>query len=267
MRARQLGERVWRPLAEVPGAVVWLRPPSATERRQPIGVLLDSTGLSVRGAGSYRESRPVHSEADRAALRKRRTYLKLHPVVNPVTGEAIGAVPSPADVADPVLGAAVIREATRVGWQIRSAAADGIYDTADMYAALTEAGCCDIRIPLKKGAAPWDTTGPHARAGAEVRNRHWARTVSRDDAVAAEQRAAWKVEIGYHVRSLVGSWMSRVWAHSSSRCRARSEAGRRAEVFALIRCMNADAARGLPVRRRRAWVAGWAGGEALAPAA
>lgn len=63
--------------------------------------------------------------------------------------------------------------------------------------------------------------------------------------------------VGYRVRSLIESAMSRVAWKTGSLCQLRSTAGRRAEVFALVALLNQDAALGWPTRYRRAWANTW----------
>lgn len=251
-RAQRLGQRVGRPLPGGLPGVLWVLSPGPGPR--PTGVVIDSTGLAIRGPGTWRSGRPHGREAD---VGRTRTWLKLHLAVDPVTGQVLAAAATPPHLDDGRVGAALLHALRTAGHRLQVVAADGAYDTRGVYAAAVQAGCTQVLVPPGRNAGVWDPHGRQATAGAAIRNAHWAATVAPTADLATARRAAWKADVGYHVRSLVESAMARIGARTGSRCRLRSAAGRLAEVAALVALLNRDAALGQPVRVRRAWAATW----------
>lgn len=206
----------------------------------PLGVLVDSTGLSIRGAGSWRVSRPYGGDD-----KKRRTFLKLHIAVNPLTGQIEAAAVTDQGISDASMVKPLLEQ---IGpSRVVSLAADGAYDRVAIYKYCVKHGIRDIKIPPRKDANLW----LEGTVGHELRNK--AVTQIEMDG----SKAPWKRDIGYHVRSLVETAMSRIQKASSSRLFSSSSDGRLAEVFAICQLLNREARVGLPIRNKRWWTDQW----------
>ena len=245
-RAQRLGATTGRPCL---GGLLWTLP----RRRGVRGVVIDSTGLAVRGPGTWRSLRPHGREED---VGRRREWLKLHLAVDPESGEILAYALTPQKTDDGRVGVALLRALHAAGYRLRTLAADGAYDTKGVYAAAVESGISRVLVPPKHGAGVWAETGPEAVAGAAIRNAHWA-VITLGAGTDEGRRAAWKRDQGYGIRSLVETAMCRSAVRSGNRCRMRSALGRQAEVTALITVLNRHARLGMPVRYQRAWADTW----------
>lgn len=214
----------------------------ATEVRAGRGAIIcvDSTGLSIRGAGSWRQSRVWDVDA-----RKRRSFLKLHIAMDPRTRKVISYLPTTASTAD---SSAVkpLLEAIGPPQTVATLVADGAYDQQSVYRALDDHGAREARIPPKAGAKPWKMTRP----GAFLRNNNLTMGTRHRDFVPGGE--AWRRHTRYGIRSLVETTFSRLQALSSNRLKCRSESGRMTEVHLLLDLLNRHAALGLPVRQFQA---------------
>jgi hypothetical protein len=202
--------------------------------------LLDATGLSIRGPGSWRKEKPGAHE------KQRRSYRKLHLLVDLETLQVLAACTTDPGAGD---GAQLPRllSALPEGVPVVATAADGAYDTEAVYAAAERHGIDDVRIPPSSRAKPWKESVP----GAWIRNRHFQRGDRDRDFEAGGK--AWKEAVQYHVRSLVETANSRLEALSGNRLKSRSGAGQDGEIFTLLWVLNEYAAFGMPQRETRAY--------------
>ena len=200
-------------------------------------VVLDSTGLSIRGAGAWLATRPW-SKGERA----RRTFTKLHIAIDPRTRQILAYLPTTAKVGDATAVAPLLDAVTADGTQVKTIVADGAYDTGTVYKNLAEHGVNEARIPPKEGARKWKESKP----GAHLRNDNLTKGTRHRDFVPGGK--AWKKHVRYGVRSLVETTFSRLHALCGNRLRSRSEAGRLGEIDLLMQLLNKQASSGLPMR-------------------
>jgi hypothetical protein len=235
-RAQEIGES-----AALSHAALFLR--SSLEEAKKSGgkvtLLVDSTGLSIRGPGSWRTDKPGAHE------RQRRAYVKLHLAVDLNTQQVVAVrtgfwKQGDAEVLPDLL------EAVPAGVEVEALCADGAYDTRGVYAAAEKRGIEDVRIPPSTRARPWKESVP----GARLRNRHFEQGGRSKSFVAGGK--AWAEAVGYHARSLMETTMSRLTALGAHRLRSRSTAGREAEALLALEVLNHHARLGLP-ERPRAW--------------
>jgi hypothetical protein len=102
-------------------------PTSQTRSREPVHVILDSTGLKVYGAGEWQTEK--HGE------RARRTWRKLHLAVNPDSGEILASELTSNEVGDPSMVGPLLQQ---IPGTLASVMADGAYDGAPVYRAIAE---------------------------------------------------------------------------------------------------------------------------------
>jgi hypothetical protein len=119
---------------------------------------------------------------------------------------------------------------------IAAVCADKAYDSFDCHAAILARGARPV-IPPRKGAAirppPRRKTVPPTRGAAVAR-------------IAEVGRDAWKVETGYHRRSLAETAMLRYKMLIGPSLRSRSFDRQQVEADVAVRCINHFTALGMP---------------------
>lgn len=184
-------------------------PLSATARRQPLHLVVDSTGLKVYGEGEWKVR--LHG------YDKRRTWRKLHLMIEHRGQTVVAASITDKEVLD---RRAVPGLLGQIEGRVSEVLGDGAYDYAVCYEAIAERGARAV-IPPKQRARLWGR--PHAK--------------SRDENVREMHRLGlkgWKQKARYHRRSLVETAMMRVKTLFSDKLKSRTF--ERQEVEARVRC-------------------------------
>jgi hypothetical protein len=160
-----------------------------TKKKGKIDVIVDSTGLKVYGEGEWKTR--THGKS------KRRTWRKLHLMIDAETQEIIAECLTTNGVHDTVPVAGMLDEQkTRVGRFY----GDGIFDTWNLYDTLAQREIEPV-VPPQHNA---------------VLTRHGNSKLPklpRDEAIRGCRkfgRKGWKVKIGYHRRSLAETAMFRM---------------------------------------------------------
>lgn len=151
-------------------------------KREPIGIVADSTGLKVYGKGEWKTHRHGAS--------KRRQWRKVHIGIAPQTGEIVaeestGNDNHDADEVEPLLA--------QVAAEVNTLCGDGAYDQWKVYQTLAEREVVPVIQPRKN-------------ARIALHDYSNEQPLKRDEALRGIRtmgRAAWKREICYHRRSLV----------------------------------------------------------------
>lgn len=154
-----------------------------------IDVVVDSTGLKVYGEGEWKMR--THGKS------KRRTWRKLHLAVNPHTQEIEAEVLTENSVTD---ADATLDLLDHVSQPLGTFTGDGAYDQWKVYDALSDRDAQPV-IPPRRNAKILQ----HGNASSPP--------LARDEALRGIRRAGrkgWKVEVGYHVRSLAETAMYRM---------------------------------------------------------
>ena len=213
----------------------------ALKSGNPVILLVDSTGLSIRGPNSWRVDKPGAME------RPMRTFQRTHLALNAASQQVLACQMTSVKTGDPTVLPGLLNAVTEEGLWVQSLAADGAYDTRGVYSACETNGISDVRIPPKEGAVRWKDTTP----GAGLRNGHLA--MGTRDRSFVPGKKAWKEATEYHVRSLVETAMSRMVSVTNQRLRNRTEDGQAYETVAAITLMNHYARLGLPEHNTRAY--------------
>jgi IS5 family transposase len=184
-------------------------------------VVIDSTGLKVYGEGEWKTRQH--------GVSKRRTWRKLHLAIDEARGEIVAVITTERAVGDceqlPELLQA-IRE------PIEQVSADGAYDTIECHQAIA-ARNAKPAIPPRETAIVRETGECDARDEA----------VRRIEAIGL---AAWKVEVGYHRRSLAETMMFRLKTTFGDRLVARKLATQQTEVRVRCAALNRMTQLGMP---------------------
>lgn len=189
-------------------------------------ISMDSTGLKVSGEGEWKMKK--HGKG------KRRTWRKLHVLMDLSTYEVLEVVLTPNSVDD----GAVVGElfSTGKGCKACSCYADGAYDQELVRKLLAELGISQV-IPPQRGAV-LHPEQPHMK--------------ERDQAIVAiaednEKRTQWKQDIGYHQRSLVEVEMFRLKSIFTDKLLSLKMPYQQTEVRIAARILNIFTALGMPI--------------------
>ena len=198
----------------------------ARQRRgEPLHLVVDSSGLKVYGEGEWKVRKHGWS--------KHRRWSKIHIGVDEGTQEVVACVVSEADMADCEALPQLLNE---VDQALRQVSTDGGYDTEGCYRACEERGAQAV-IPPRENAV--------VNAGPE-----WAGRNATLERIAAIGRAAWKVESGYHRRSLAETAFFRLKTIFGERLSSRTEEGRAVEGRIRCAALNRMTRLGMPESER-----------------
>jgi hypothetical protein len=187
----------------------------------PLHLAVDSTGVKLYGEGEWKVR--LHGQG------KRRTWRKLHLLLDHTTHEAAALSMTDKDVLDRRELPGLLRG---VEGEVAEVLGDGAYDFQDCYKAIHAKGARSVIPPQRRA---------RVRGGPEFRDRNSAvvrgREVGRD---------GWKKDAGYHLRSLAETAMMRLKTIFSDRLKARE--WRRQETELRVRCaaMNRMTGLGMP---------------------
>ena len=187
----------------------------------PLHLAVDSTGLKLYGEGEWKVR--LHGEE------KRRTWRKLHLMIDHTTHEAVSLAMTDKDMLDRWALPDLLRG---VEGEVAEVLGDGAYDFQDCYKAIHAREARSVIPPQVRA---------RVRSGPEFGDRNAAvlraREVGRDE---------WKKEAGYHRRSLAETAMMRLKTIFSDRLKARE--WRRQEAELRVRCaaMNRMTSLGMP---------------------
>jgi IS5 family transposase len=195
-----------------------------TNEKGPIHAVLDSTGLKVYGEGEWKVRKHGYS--------KHRTWLKLHLCVDEASGEIEAEVLTDASVDDAEVTEALLKQTKP---KIEQMSGDGAYDKEKVYKAATDAEIGKITIPPRRDAVLWDERNGQAHP----RNTNLRR-------VKEIGRAEWKIESGYHRRSLAETAMFRFKTIFGDHMNAREEKRQKTEAKIKCAALNRMTRQGMP---------------------
>ena len=158
-------------------------------KNENINILVDSTGLKIFGEGEWKTK--MHGKA------VRRKWRKLHIAINAETQEIIASSLTDNNVSD---DQEFVNLAKSLPKKIKTMKADGAYDTKLCYAEIIKLGG-EVIIPPQKNAI-------HSKDIVfETRNSKLDEIAKFED--NDEGRKQWKINSGYHKKSLIETQMFR----------------------------------------------------------
>lgn len=193
----------------------------------PIAIAIDSTGLKVYGEGEWK--------VRQHGISKRRTWLKLHIAVDPVTHQIETYQLTQNNVGDSPVGAELIKQVRR---QIHTFTGDGAYDTNEIYQACFEVKALPIIPPRSNAVTQSGTIEP------AMIPRDFAIEYIQKHGDDEEARKKWKRDSRYHQRSLSETTMYRFKSRFGSMSRSRKFKNQTTEVAIKIDILNKIAALG-----------------------
>jgi hypothetical protein len=156
--------------------------------REPVHLLVDSTGLKLCGAGEWL--------AEKRGTKRRRAWKKLHLATDADTGHIVASALTDKDAGD---GTQVGPVLERVDGSVASPTGDGAYDQDGVYA---EVAACHpeaaVIVPPRSSAVPSEAAG----SAPTQRDQHLR-------AIAERGRMGWQKASGYNWRALVEADIAR----------------------------------------------------------
>ncbi len=194
-----------------------LEVPRPRSGREPVHLLVDSTGLRLCGPGEWL--------AEKHGTKRRRSWRKLHLATDADTGRIIASVLTDKDADD---GSRVGPLLDRVHGPVASFTGDGAFDRDDVYAAVAARHPdADVVVPPRSSAVPSDTveTAPTQRDG------HL-------QSIAERGRMGWQRASGYNWRALVEADVSRWKRVIGDGLRSQTDGRQATEVAVAADALN-----------------------------
>ncbi|HFA52013.1 MAG TPA: IS5 family transposase [Bacteroidetes bacterium] len=196
----------------------------------PIVITIDSTGLKIYGEGEWKVRKHGYS--------KRRTWRKLHLGVDPETGFihchtlTLNSVDDGSQLGDLL---------DQVETEVTDVCLDGAYDRLDCRDSLIERKINPI-IPPRDNAVIWYLNEPD-----DIPNYPRNVAINRIDEVGKKE---WKIETGYHRRSLSETAMFRYKTIHGNKLYSRNTSSQETENDIKIKTLNMMTAIGMPETAR-----------------
>jgi transposase len=194
-----------------------LQVPRPRSGREPVHLLVDSTGLRLCGPGEWL--------TEKHGGRTRRSWRKPHLATDADTGRIVAAALTDKDADD---GSQVGPLLDRMGGAVASFTADGAYDRDDVYAevAARHPGAAVV-VPPRSGAVPSDT----AETAPTRRDRHI-------EAIAERGRMGWQKASGYNRRALVEADTARFKRVIGDGLRSHTDGRQATEAAIAVQVLN-----------------------------
>lgn len=192
-------------------------------RKEPMHVVVDSTGLKIFGEGEWKVRKHGAS--------KRRRWIKVHLATDAEVKDTIAVEVTTEDWADCEVFAGLMDQ---IEGTIEQIDGDGAYDTREAYDVSKKLDA-KLVVPPRENAALWEDGHPRNDALKHIEEKGLA---------------AWKKESGYHQRSLAENAMYRLKQLFGDHLASRLFETQVVEVHARIAAMNTMTYLGMPVSVR-----------------
>ena len=197
----------------------------------PVDVVIDATGLKVRGAGEW--------QVEQHGACSRRGWRKLHLAVDPGSGEILACELTSNEEGDASQVGPLLAQ---IPGSIGAVIADGAYDGEPVYRAVAERQSdppVAVVIPPRATAVP----SPAADTSPSQRDQHI-------ELIQNKGRIGWQRAVGYGQRSHAETAVSRYKGMIGSSLRARTLPAQKAEARAACSVLNRMTRLGMPMSQR-----------------
>lgn len=199
---------------------------AVSARREPLHIVVDSTGLKVYGEGEWKVRKHGYS--------RRRTWRKLHFSLNQDTQEIEMAVLTEVGNDDAGAGSQMLLD---ISDPIERVSGDGAYDQRKFYQACATRHIPDVVVPPRHNARIWQH-GNSAKPPL-IRDQHVRR-------IRRIGRHRWKQETGYHRRSLAETTVFRFKTLFGGQLMSRTFQSQIVEALIKCKALNITTQLGLP---------------------
>ena len=194
-----------------------LEVPRPRRGREPVHLLVDSTGLKLCGPGEWL--------VEKHGTKTRRGWRKLHLATDADTGRIVASALTDKDADD---GARTGPLLDRIDGPVASFTADGAFDRDDVYAEVAARHPdADVIVPPRSSAVPSEA----AETAPTRRDRHL-------QAIAERGRMGWQKASGYNWRALVEAYISRFKRVIGDGLRSRTDGRQAAEAAIAAGLLN-----------------------------
>lgn len=185
--------------------------------REPVHLLVDSTGLRLCGPGEWL--------IEKHSTKRRRSWRKLHIGVDAETGQILASELTSSDVDD---GSQVGTLLDQIPSPLGSFIGDGAYDQAGIYGTVGKRHPeADVIVPPRSTAV----LSEDVAATSTQRDRHL-------QSIAEHGRMGWQKRSGYSRRALAEAAISRLKRVIGNGLRSRTDQRRRTEVAIAVQALN-----------------------------
>jgi hypothetical protein len=185
--------------------------------REPVHLLVDSTGLRLCGPGEWL--------IEKHGTQRRRSWRKLHIGVDAETGQILASELTSSDIDD---GSQIEPLLDQIPTPLASLIGDGAYDQTDIYSTVAKRyPDADVIIPPRSTAVPSNM----AENTPTQRDRHL-------QSIVEHGRMGWQKRSGYTRRALVESAISRFKRVIGDGLRSRTEHRCATEAVIAVRALN-----------------------------
>jgi hypothetical protein len=192
-------------------------PRPCSSSREPVHLLVDSTGLRLCGPGEWL--------VEKHGTQRRRSWRKLHIGVNASTGQILASELTTHDVDD---GAQVEPLLDQITAPLASFTGDGAYDQAGVYGTIgTRHPEADVIVPPRSTAV----LSEDGETTPTQRDRHL-------QSIAEHGRMGWQKRSGYTRRALVETAISRFKRVIGTSLLSRTDRHRTTEVAIAVHALN-----------------------------
>jgi IS5 family transposase len=188
-------------------------------------LLVDSTGLKVFGAGEWKVR--MHGTEG-----KRRTWRKVHLLVDRESGAVVAVETTPGDVGDATVVPALLPADMKGDFLL----GDGAYHSKPLHRSVHAKGGT-LLSPPPKDAMTWRERGRKEEPALAFRNRQLTH-------LQRLGRTPWKVQSGYSQRSFVECTNNRLKSITGDKLAARTLARQKVEVRLRCKALNSVAVPG-----------------------
>jgi len=192
-------------------------PKPCSSSREPVHLLVDSTGLRLSGPGEWL--------IEKHGTKRRRAWRKLHIGVDARTGQILASELTSSDVDD---GSQVGSLLDQIAGPLASFTGDGAYDQAGIYSTVgTRHPGADVIVPPRSTAV----LSEDGETAPTQRDRHL-------QSITEHGRIGWQKTSGYTRRALVESAIGRLKRVIGDALRLRTDRRRTTEVAIAVHALN-----------------------------
>jgi transposase len=202
--------------------------PSAQEGME---LAFDSTGINVYGTSGWHQ----RTHGKNGLYRQKEQWKKIHVALDLSTMQIQTFEYTKSNTNDCEM---IPSLCSKIKGKVKSIRADGAYDTKDLYKIAEAWGAKAIIPPATTSKAQHELKNLPSKVENFLIRRDEAINHIRSFGSFAEGLKDWKQKSGYHKRSLVEAWMSRLKKSFGFNLQHKTEAARRNEIITKINLLN-----------------------------
>ena len=209
--------------------------PCVRQSAEGMELAFDSTGINVYNTSGWHQRK--HGKA--GLFRKNEQWKKIHVALDLSTMQILSVEYTPSSTNDCLMVPNLCRD---IAGPVKSIRADGAYDTREVYKIAEGWGAKVLIPPSLTSKAQHELKQRPIHLESHLLPRDEIIKQIRQFATFEEGLKHWKQSSGYHRRSLIEAWMSRLKKSFGFNLQHKNEAARRNEIITKINLLNKMAA-------------------------